>query len=191
MESQVIYPPVNLSYFKPGSSKENFYLIAGALAPNKRVDLAIEAFNRLKIPLKISGTGQEEKYCRSIADKNIEFLGSISNKQLLELYQKARALVFPGEDDFGITPLEAQACHTPVIAFEKGGALETVNKSTGIFFKEQNVESLCEAIEEMEQNFKKFSEKSFKKQISRFGRNIFKDDIANAIEQGYFKWKEL
>ena len=188
-ESQVIYPPVNLSCFKPGTSKEDYYLIVGAIAPNKRVDLAIEAFNRLQLPLKISGSGQDEKYCRTIAGENIDFLGVISNNQLIELYQRARALVFPGEDDFGITPLEAQACNTPVIAFGKGGALETVSNSTGIFFKEQNVDSLTEAVKKMEDNWKSFSPESFKQQISRFGRDIFKYQLSNAIERGYFKWK--
>jgi len=188
-ESQVIYPPVNLSCFKPGTKKEDFYLIVGALAPNKRVDLAIESFNRLKLPLKISGSGQDEEYCKSIAKGNIDFLGELSNKQLLNLYQRARALVFPGEDDFGITPLEAQACNTPVIAFGKGGALETVSNRTGVFFEEQNVDSLSEAVEKMENNWKNFSAQSFEQQISRFGRDLFKDQISNAIEHGYFKWK--
>ena len=101
--------------------------MVGAFAPNKRVDLAVKAFNQLKLPLKIAGRGQDEAYCRSIAEENIEFHGTLSNKKLLEFYQQARALVFPGEDDFGITPLEAQACNTPVIAFASGGALETVS----------------------------------------------------------------
>ena len=188
-ESQVIYPPVDLSCFKPGTIKESFYLIVGALAPNKRVDLAIEVFNKLNLPLKISGSGQDENYCRAIAGENIEFLGVISNKQLLELYQKARALVFPGEDDFGITPLESQACNTPVIAFEKGGALETVSSQTGIFFKEHNFDSLYEAVNKMENSWKSFSPESFKKQICSFGRDNFKEQIANAIELGYFNWK--
>ena len=188
-ESQVIYPPVNLSYFKPGEVKENFYLIVGALAPNKSVDLAIEAFNRLKLPLKISGSGQDESYCRSIAGENIDFLGTLSNKKLLMLYQQARALIFPGEDDFGITPLEAQACNTPVIAFAAGGALETVTESTGIFFQEQKVEALCEAVEKMENNWENYSPKSFKQQINHFGREKYKDQMANAIEDGYSQWK--
>ena len=188
-ESQVIYPPVNLSYFKPGTIKDDFYLIVGALAPNKRVDLAIEAFNILNLPLKISGSGQDEKYCKTIAGKNIEFLGVLPNNKLLELYQRARALVFPGEDDFGITPLEAQACNTPVIAFGRGGALETVSNSTGIFFEAQNIDSLSEAVVKMENNWKNFSPQSFENQISRFGRDLFKNQIANVIQQEYKKWK--
>ena len=188
-ESQVIYPPVDLSRFKPGDSKANYYLMVGAFAPNKRVDLAIEAFNQLKLPLKISGSGQDEEYCRSIAGENIEFLGALSNEKLLELYQQARALVFPGEDDFGITPLEAQACNTPVIAFASGGALETVTEQTGVFFSEQNVEALIEAVEKMERSWKSFAPEAFQLQMSRFGRRHYKEQMAHAIEFGYRQWK--
>lgn len=188
-ESQVIYPPVDLSRFKPGNTKAGYYLMVGAFAPNKRVDLAVEAFNQLKLPLKISGSGQDEEYCRSIAGANIEFLGALSNEKLIELYQQARALVFPGEDDFGITPLEAQACNTPVIAFASGGALETVTEQTGVFFAEQNVEALIEAVEKMECSWKSFAPEAFQLQMSRFGRGHYKEQIAHAIEFGYRQWK--
>ena len=188
-ESQVIYPPVDLSRFKPGDTKAGYYLMVGAFAPNKRVDLAVEAFNQLKLPLKISGSGQDEEYCRSIAGANIEFLGTLSNEKLLEVYQQARALVFPGEDDFGITPLESQACNTPVIAFASGGALETVTEQTGVFFAEQNVEALIEAVEKMERSWKSFAPEAFQLQMSRFGRGHYKEQMAHAIEFGYRQWK--
>ena len=188
-ESQVIYPPVDLSRFKPGDTKAGYYLMVGAFAPNKRVDLAVEAFNQLKLPLKISGSGQDEEYCRSIAGANIEFLGALSNEKLLELYQQARALVFPGEDDFGITPLESQACNTPVIAFASGGALETVTEQTGVFFAEQNVEALIEAVEKMERSWKSFAPEAFQLQTSRFDRGHYKEQMAHAIEFGYRQWK--
>ena len=188
-ESQVIYPPVDLSRFKPGDSKADYYLMVGAFAPNKRVDLAVEAFNQLKLPLKISGSGQDEEYCRSIAGENIEFLGALSNEKLLELFQQARALVFPGEDDFGITPLEAQACSTPVIAFASGGALETVTEKTGVFFAEQKVEALIKAVEEMERSWRSFAPEAFQRQMSRFGRGPYKEQMAHAIELGYQQWK--
>ena len=189
-ESQVIYPPVDLSRFKPGDTKADYYLMVGAFAPNKRVDLAVHAFNQLKLPLKISGSGQDEEYCRSIAGETIEFLGTLSNEKLLELYQQARALVFPGEDDFGITPLEAQACGTPVIAFAAGGVLETVTDQTGLFFKEQKVEALVKAVEIMERKWEVFVPEKFQEQLSRFGRGHFKEQMAHAIEFGYRQWKE-
>ena len=188
-ESQVVYPPVELSHFRPGGAKENFYLVVGAFAPNKSVDLAVEAFNRLKLPLKIVGSGQDEEYCRSIAGDSIEFLGALSSEKLLELYQQARALVFPGEDDFGITALEAQSCNTPVIAFASGGAMETVTEQTGLFFAEQKVEALCEAVEKMERTWKNIDSEAFRKQTSRFGREQFKKQMAHAIEYGYRQWK--
>jgi|TARA_B110000116_G_scaffold62639_1_gene53671 glycosyltransferase involved in cell wall biosynthesis len=188
-ESQVIYPPVDLTRFKPGDTKTGYYLMVGAFAPNKRVDLAVEAFNQLKLPLKISGSGQDEEYCRSIAGANIEFLGTLSNEKLLEVYQQARALVFPGEDDFGITPLESQACNTPVIAFASGGALETVTEQTGVFFAEQNVEALIEAVEKMERSWKSFAPEAFQLQTSRFDRGQYKEQMAHAIEFGYRQWK--
>ena len=188
-ESQVIYPPVDLSNFKPGGTKESYYLMVGAFAPNKRVDLAVEAFNRLKLPLKILGSGQDEEYCRSIAGEDIEFLGALSNEKMIELYQQARALVFPGEDDFGITPLEAQACNTPVIVFASGGAMETVTARTGLFFTEQNIDALCEAVEEMERSWSNFVPEAFRQQVSRFGRGNYKEQMAHAIEHGYRQWK--
>ena len=188
-ESQVVYPPVDLSYYSPGTQKKNYYLMIGAFAPNKRVDLSVEAFNHLKLPLKIVGSGQDEEYCKNIAGDTIDFLGSLPNEELLKLYQSARAFVFPGEDDFGITPLEAQACHTPVIAFASGGALETVTEQTGVFFEEQNVEALIEAVEKMEQIHQDFTPEAFQKQTDRFGRERYKTEMAHAIDFGYRQWK--
>ena len=188
-ESQVIHPPVDLSFFRPGGAKDSFYLMVGAFAPNKRVDLAVKAFNQLKLPLKIAGRGQDEAYCRSIAEENIEFHGTLSNKKLLELYQQARSLVFPGEDDFGIIPLEAQACNTPVIAYASGGALETVTDKTGIFFSDQNEEALCEAVQEMERRWKNFSPEIFSNQTKLFRRENYKEQMAAVIQNGFKQWQ--
>ncbi len=188
-ESQVVHPPVDLSFFRPSNLKDSFYLIVGAFAPNKRVDLAVKAFNQLKLPLKIAGRGQDESYCRSIANENIEFHGSLSNKKILELYQQARALIFPGEDDFGITPLEAQACNTPVIAFASGGALETVTDQTGIFFNEQKEDALCDAVQEMERSWKNFSPERFSNQTKLFRRENYRERMTTSIQNGYKAWK--
>ena len=163
--------------------------MVGAFAPNKRVDLAIEAFNRLGLPLKIVGTGQDQEYCQSIAEPNIEFLGDRASHELPVLYQQARAFVFPGIDDFGITPLEAQAASTPVVAFAGGGVLETVNEQTGIFFKEARVDALCTAIEQMEQTWEDFDPIQLRKQAQRFGRDRFAHQIANAVQYGYRQWR--
>ena len=151
--------------------------------------MAVKAFNRLKLPLKIVGTGQDEAYCKSIAEGNIEFHGKLSNNKLLKLYQRARALIFPGEDDFGITPLEAQACNTPVIAYASGGALETVTNQTGIFFGDQKEEKLCNAVQEMERTWKNFSPEAFSNQTKLFQRETYKEKMATVIQNGFREWQ--
>jgi glycosyltransferase involved in cell wall biosynthesis len=190
-DARVVYPPVDLSRFRPGTGgKGDYYLMVGALVPNKRVDLAVNAFNRLDLPLKIAGVGWDERHCRAMAGPRVEFLGRVDDPQLVELYQKARALVFPGVDDFGITSLEAQACGTPVIAFAMGGALETVNERTGIFFHEPAPESLMEAVRGMEKNRNGFSREDLVRNAGRFGRERFKRRIQEAVERGYREWTE-
>jgi len=187
-EARVIYPPVDLSGFQPGGDKADYYLMVGALAPNKRVDLAIEAFNRLKYPLKIVGKGQDAAFCRSIAASNVVFLGNVDDHRLTELYQQARAFVFPGIDDCGITPLEAQACGTPVIAYAAGGALETVTRETGLFFRHPTTAALMETVEQMEKQWQQFSTRKLVRHVQRFNRERFKSEIAQAVEEGYSQW---
>ncbi len=189
-EAQVIHPPVDLERFTPGGEKQDYYLMIGAFAPNKRIDLAIRVFNRMKLSLKIVGRGQDEAYCRSIAGPGIEFLGELENDELLHLYRQARAFVFPGEDDFGITPLEAQACVTPVIAYAAGGALETVTEQTGIFFQQQTEEGLGRAVEEMETRHSGFKLEDFRKHTSRFSRKRYREEMETAINEGYLRWRE-
>lgn len=152
-EASVIYPPVDTSFFSLSDKQEDFYLMVSALAPYKRVDLAIEAFNKLGFQLHIIGSGQDEKRLRKMASDNIVFHGWLPNEQILNYYHRCRAFIFPGEEDFGITPLEAMSCGKPVVAFKRGGAVETVagyqpgaQNATGVFFEEQTVDALCDAI---------------------------------------------
>lgn len=189
--AQVIHPPVDISRFHTADHYKNWYLMVGAFAPNKRVDLAIEVFNDLKIPLKIVGSGQDETYCRSIAQSHIEFLGDVDDVILEKLYQEAKAFVFPGEDDFGITPLEAQASGTPVVAYAKGGALETVTEKTGIFFEKPTAEALTEAVLKMEKNRDKILPGQCVLQAKRFNRERYKQEMLNALEEGYQSWKSV
>jgi glycosyltransferase involved in cell wall biosynthesis len=186
-EAGVVYPPVDLSRFRPGQPKEDYYLMVGAIVPNKRVDLAVETFNRLGLRLKIAGCGWDESYCRRIAGPNVEFLGYVDDALLVDLYQRARAFVFPGVDDFGITPLEAQACGTPVVAFARGGALETVTECSGIFFGEPTVDGLAEAILKMERLWKGFSAADLVQNAAKFGRGRFKEQVRQAVEDAYYR----
>ena len=190
-ESTVIYPPIDLNQFSTAKSLENrkdYYLMVGAFAPNKNVDLAIQAFNELNLPLKIIGSGQTENYCRSIAKENIEFLGNTDNQTIAKLYQEARAFVFPGEDDFGMTPLEAHASGIPVIAYAKGGALETVTNQTGIFFHDSTVQSLSFAIKEMEKKWRQFEPHICVARSQQFSRENYKNNIKNIIQSTYLEW---
>lgn len=172
-DADVVYPPVDLSFWTPGVDGNGGYdLVVSALVPYKRIDLAVKAYNKLGRALKIAGTGTEARKLSAMAGKTIEFLGRVPDERLLELYRHCRCLVFPGEEDFGLVPLEAQACGKPVVAFGKGGALETVvDGATGVFFKEQNPEALCEAVSRCDalawdsalirKNAGRFSEQSF------------------------------
>src|SRR5690606_13274490 len=139
----VVHPFVNYSRFTAPRASSGKYLMVGAFAPNKRVDLAIEAFNQLGLPLQIVGQGQEEERLRRLAGPTIEFLGALANEEIARLYSEAEAFVFPGVEDFGITPLEAMAAGCPVIAYGAGGATETViDGESGVLFMEQTVSSL-------------------------------------------------
>ncbi len=181
-EASIIYPPVDTNLFRPVDEDENYYLIVSAFAPYKRVDLAIETFNELGLPLKIIGSGQEEKKLKRIAKSNIEFLGWKSDAQLKNYYARCKAFIFPTDEDFGITPVEAQSTGRPVIAYKKGGALETVIEGiTGIFFDEQTVDSLSEAIDRFDKM--SFDKNSIRKHAEKFNRDNFKEKIRIFIEE--------
>ena len=196
-ESVVIPPPVDASRFTPRPLSEvgNYYLAASALVPYKRIDLAVEAFRRLKLPLKIAGDGPEAASLRRLAHgaSNIEFVGWASDGDLSRLYEGARALIFPGEEDAGITPMESQAAGRPVIAFGKGGALETVTglsedgknaaEATGIFFGEQTPDALADAVLRFEANFDRFSPDAARTQALKFDKSAFKSAVWAEVER--------
>jgi glycosyltransferase involved in cell wall biosynthesis len=145
----VIYPPVDTDIFVPGDDEpEDYYLIVSALVPYKRVDLAIDAFRRRPERLLVVGTGPEERRLRERASSNVHFLGNLSQKELLPLYQRCQATLLPGVEDFGIAPVESQACGRPVVAYAEGGALESVrDRETGVLFSESSPEALSDAID--------------------------------------------
>ncbi|MEK7076065.1 MAG: glycosyltransferase [Patescibacteria group bacterium] len=179
--SQVVYPPVNMAKFHVSDQVENYFFMAGRLVSYKRFDLAIKAFNQNKLPLKIVGAGPEMNKLRKIANKNIKFLGLVSDEKLANLYSHARACIFPQEEDFGIVPLESMASGRPVIAYRAGGATETViENKTGIFFDEQTPESLQVAIEKF--HTLKFSPEVCHGYAEKFDIEIFKDNILNLLK---------
>lgn len=187
-ESELIFPPVDISMFKVKSEKlkvskrKDFYLIVNRLVPYKRVDLAIETFNELGLPLVIVGIGSQEDKLRKIAGKNIEFVGFVSEKKLVDYYLKAKALVFPQNEDFGLVAVEAQACGTPVIGYRKGGVLDIIiNGKTGVFFEKQEKDSLKEAVLLFNQT--KFDQKAIIKNAQKFSEENFKEQIVNLVKR--------
>ncbi len=178
-ESTVIYPPVAVDDFDPVATHEDFDLVVSQLVPYKRIDLAVAAYNRLGRRLVIIGDGPELPGLRRQARSNVEFLGSQPFSVLREYYSRCRAFVFPGTEDFGITPLEAQASGKPVIAYGAGGALETVQDGvTGVLFPSQDVDSLIKGVERCDsqnwesllcrENSMKFGPRRFRQEISDF-----------------------
>ena len=183
-DSEVIHPPVNTAFFISDSSipRDEYYLIVSALVPYKKIDIAVLTFNKLtNKKLKIVGVGPEyNRLIRLRNHNNIEFIGRISDERLRSLYQGAKALIHCGEEDFGIAMVEAQACGTPVIAFNRGGAAEIVNDGvTGILFSEQSTESLTNAIDSV--NNKTFDYANLRKQALRFSGEMFRQKFYQYI----------
>ncbi len=183
--ASVVYPFADLSRFEHPRRQGRNYLMVGAFAPNKRVDLAIEVFNELKLPLLIVGSGQDEARLKKMAGPTIEFLGSLSNAAISDLYSKCRAFVFPGVEDFGITPLEAMASGAPVIALKRGGAVETVTSKTGVFFENQTVDGLRAAVLEMERRWKDFDPLACRERASHFTKERFQREFYAEIAQAW------
>lgn len=184
-ESKVIYPFADLSRFNRPRAPGKNYLMVGAFAPYKRIDIAIEAFNRLKLPLLIVGGGQDEEKLRKLAGPTIEFMGQLSNDAITDLYSRCKAFVFPGLEDFGITPLEAMASGAPVIAYGEGGAAETVTEKAGVLFRPQTVEALVEAIEKVERGETGYSEADARARAREFSRERFQTEFVAAVREAW------
>jgi len=186
-ESVIIYPPVNTGYYSVSGSEGSYYLVVSRLRGYKRIDLAVAAFTSLKLPLVIAGSGDMESELRKKAGPNIKFAGRLSDAELKELYKNCKAVIFPGEEDFGIVPLEAQAAGKPVIAFKSGGALDTIiDGKTGVFFETQTVSSLSEAVSKLESIT--FNSEEIRKNALRFDKGIFKIKLKEYIEKSYTEY---
>jgi len=156
-EADIIYPPVDISRFTPAQTRESFYITVTRLVPHKRVDIMVQAFSQLNLPLVVIGEGPELHRLMQIAKPNIQFLGYQSDEKVAELLGKARGFICATEEDFGIAIVEAQAAGCPIIAYGKGGAVETVlEKQTGLLFSEQTPESLIGALQEFERMYQCF-----------------------------------
>jgi glycosyltransferase involved in cell wall biosynthesis len=198
--ADVIYPPVNSSQFRVGAGEGGYYLIVSAFAPYKRIDLAVEAFNRLGLPLVIVGIGQERKRLMHVARRNIEFTGWVSDAELADLYAGCKAFLFPAEEDFGIAPLEAQTSGRPVIAYGAGGVLETVKglmltgdaaadagrladeEFTGLFFPRQTADDIVHAVRFFERVQDRFDPEVVTQGVRRFDRAVFKRTFSEYID---------
>ena len=183
-DATVIWAPVDTQRLALSEKPGDYYLVVSALVPYKRVDLAIGAAAKLGRPLVIVGTGPERGTLQKIAGPNVKFLGWQSDEQVRDWYAGCRALLFPGEEDFGIVPLETQACGKPVIAFGRGGALETVVEGeTGLFFAEQTVDALAAAMAKLEKEHDRFVPSTIRAHAMKFDRTVFKQRIQEFVQQ--------
>jgi glycosyltransferase involved in cell wall biosynthesis len=180
--AQVIYPPVRCSDYTIGSGAGEYYLVVSRLVPYKRVDLAVEACSRIGAPLIVIGDGQERAGLERIAGPSVRFVGRVSDVAVREHYTRCKALLFPGHEDFGLTPIEVQASGRPVIAYGRGGVLETVADGvTGVFFESQTVDALVDAIRRFETT--RFSPLSARQSAERFDMQEFRSALRRFVGQ--------
>ncbi len=196
-ESDIIFPPVNTSRFKPADSHDDYFLCVSRLIPYKRIDLAIQAATRIGAPLKIAGAGRALNRLKELAGPTVEFLGYVPDHQLNDLMARAKAFIFPGLEDFGIAPVQAQAAGRPVIAFGQGGALDTVIPGkTGELFYQQTVDSLAQAMLDFDAS--RYAVEDLRANAERFDQSVFEREISHYIEQALhahrtqqpFVWKK-
>lgn len=188
-EAEVIYPPVDTTQFTPYAKKEDYYLAASRMVPYKKMDLIVESFAAMPDKkLVVIGNGPDFAKVKAKARKNIEILGFQSTEKLIHYMQRAKALIFAAEEDFGLVPLEAQACGTPVIAYGKGAALETVKgleqeQPTGVFFKEQNSIFICQAVDDFEKNQTRFTLENCTANTSKFTPQQFQQKFKQFVNE--------
>lgn len=188
-DSEVLYPPVDVEDFSPVSKKEDFYLAASRMVPYKKIDLIVESFAQMPDKkLIVIGDGPDMSKIQGKSAKNIEILGYQSRETLVKYMQRAKAFVFAAEEDFGIVPIEAQACGTPVIAYGKGGCLETIRgidhpQPSGLFFPEQTVDAIKQAVAQFENQYEKFSSENCVTNAKRFSASLFQENLKNIVQQ--------
>ena len=195
-ESDIIFPPVDTSRFEPAATHDDYFLCVSRLIPYKRIDLAIQAATRIGAPLKIAGAGRALNRLKELAGPTVEFLGYVPDHELNDLMARAKAFIFPGLEDFGIAPVQAQAAGRPVIAFGQGGALDTVIPGkTGELFYQQTVESLAQAMLDFDAS--RYRVADLRANAERFDQSVFEREMMRYLEQAHqahrsqqpFSWK--
>lgn len=190
-DAHVVYPPVDTEWYTPdpGVEREDWLLVVSALEPYKRIEIAIDAANRTGRRLKIAGAGTQRAALASVAGPTVEMLGWVEGPDLRDLYRRAKALLYPQVEDFGITAVEAQACGCPVVALEAGGALDSVTDETGVFFSEPGDDGLCAALEELDE--KRIDPAACRRNAERFSTEVFDraitrhaDELVGAVSVG-------
>jgi len=193
--STVVYPPIEDKFYSKSKptplNQRKFYLLVSRLEPYKKTDLVVKTFNHLKnASLKVVGTGSEFKKLKKLKSTNIQFLGQVSDKKLIRLYQEAKAIIFPQIEDFGLVPLEAQGLGTPVIAFYKGGAKETViDNHTGLFFKVRSIKNLKQTIAKFEAGNHQITPQKCINNALRFSKNRFTKEFHDKVDELWQKHK--
>ncbi len=189
-DSEVIYPPVDVADFLLSLDRSDYYVTVGRLEQYKRFDIIVQAFSGTQKKLIVIGDGSQKNYLQSIASDNIEFTGFLPKVDIINYVSKAKAFIFAGVEDFGIAPVEAQACGTPVICLGQGGTKETVlDGITGVHFDSQTTEDLLEAIEYFEQNENKFEPTAIRKNALRFSKERFEKEIKEFVEEKFAIFK--
>lgn len=187
-DSTVIYPPVNFDKFSISQEIGDYFLMVGRFMRYKRFDIVIDAFNKLKIPLKIIGRGPEMDDLKKNASLNIEFLGRVTDEELARYYSRCRAFIFPQEEDFGITAIEAMASGRPIIAYRGGDIPEHMEEGkTGVLFDHQTPEDIIEAVRDFD--FKSYNPDYIREKAKKFDKKLFKDKIKAYVEEHYQKHK--
>lgn len=186
-DSTIIYPPVETERFTPGDNHEDYFLIVSRLIPYKRIDLAVQACTDLGLPLLVGGKGRDRERLEALAGPTVEFLGYVPDEALPDLYARCRAFIFPGLEDFGITPVQAQAAGRPVIAFKGGGALDTVLPGqTGLFFDELRVESLKHALQDFDEQ--DYNPIDIRAHAQQFSSTVFQTAITRYVERAWHQF---
>lgn len=188
-DANVIYPPVDTVQFTPGTHKENFYLTASRFVPYKKIDIIVESFKKMPHEkLIVIGDGPDFEKIKNKAEKNVEMLGYQPTNILIKYMQSAKAFIFAAEEDFGLIPLEAQACGTPVIAYGKGGALETVqglhhSNPTGLFFTEQTPQAIYAALKMFSENEPRLTVENCVANAQKFSKNHFRENFITFVNE--------